>query len=706
MKNSYKYNFLFLLIFCIFPVFGFSQLSLNVISDGGAIGDGIADDRNAIQAVFDQIGAAGGGTAFFPEGIYKVSPVANSVPLQVICLDIPENIEIAGAGNDLSVIRLADNVGNYDAIIGNFPSFQQVDNVHIHDITIDGNGLNNPVSGQAQMDTDGKRNLFRIYLGFNHLIENCHFTNSQGVWNIVYNGICENVVIRNNFFDEIGGNTADWDHSTIYTSGDDFLIENNVFQSRFGAGTLGARTAIEIHGSNQIIRNNLINGFSYGINVTGYADFYFSRNQVYYNNVFEEMMEGFVFWSGLNNDPAFANGLGNIAVFDNEISINADGWKDWQFFSGGAGFAFDRTRDRNIDSLFVFKNKIGFMGSPVSTVDESRRSSGLRMGSNVLDYPVSVNDFYFEQNEIANCNGAGIYLESKTTNSYFGGNTILNAGSSTAQLYTGFRSAYFLNDTVQNLQFSCNEILNNNPAATLDNEVFQNSTNLGESYFFNNGFYDPSNEGFFIGPDATGPSWLMTTANALVNFSLDSIGIAPGQGQTAIISLSQAVDEAIEIMLYPIDGNYNYGTAWESDFLTVPFAAGQTSAEIVVSNMLSEDDATWPAYLQIMMGDGYQLGCNALMEINLAGDSVLSAPNLLPLEKALKVFPNPTKDHISFTLEQSLNGTTARVFDISGKIVLEQEVNGGINQISVDDLSKGYYILKIDGVINSAFVKY
>lgn len=38
----------------------------------GARGDGVADDRGAIQAAIDHLGAMGGGTVFFPSGIYKV----------------------------------------------------------------------------------------------------------------------------------------------------------------------------------------------------------------------------------------------------------------------------------------------------------------------------------------------------------------------------------------------------------------------------------------------------------------------------------------------------------------------------------------------------------------------------------------------------------------------------------------------------------
>lgn len=43
------------------------------VKDFGAVGDGSTDDTSAIQATINAVGAAGGGTVYFPAGTYKIS---------------------------------------------------------------------------------------------------------------------------------------------------------------------------------------------------------------------------------------------------------------------------------------------------------------------------------------------------------------------------------------------------------------------------------------------------------------------------------------------------------------------------------------------------------------------------------------------------------------------------------------------------------
>jgi hypothetical protein len=48
------------------------------VADFGAVGDGVADDTAPIQAAITAVGAAGGGTVFFPAGTYKFSTITVS----------------------------------------------------------------------------------------------------------------------------------------------------------------------------------------------------------------------------------------------------------------------------------------------------------------------------------------------------------------------------------------------------------------------------------------------------------------------------------------------------------------------------------------------------------------------------------------------------------------------------------------------------
>lgn len=52
----------------------------NVVTDYGATGDGVTNDRAAIQAAIDDANAAGGGQVFFPVGQYLVTPPAPGEP--------------------------------------------------------------------------------------------------------------------------------------------------------------------------------------------------------------------------------------------------------------------------------------------------------------------------------------------------------------------------------------------------------------------------------------------------------------------------------------------------------------------------------------------------------------------------------------------------------------------------------------------------
>jgi len=66
---------------------------------------------------------------------------------------------------------------------------------------------------------------------------------------------------------------------------------------------------------------------------------------------------------------------------------------------------------------------------------------------------------------------------------------------------------------------------------------------------------------------------------------------------------------------------------------------------------------------------------------------------------SILVYPNPTKDYITIELSENIVGTLA-LFDLNGKIVINQSVDGNITTINTASLSVGTYILRLveDGV--------
>lgn len=77
----------------------------------GAAGDGVTNDTAAIQKAVDAIGAAGGGTIYFPKGTYLVSngnPRAVSWDNRAAIWIRFNNVHLKGAGVNATTLRLAD----------------------------------------------------------------------------------------------------------------------------------------------------------------------------------------------------------------------------------------------------------------------------------------------------------------------------------------------------------------------------------------------------------------------------------------------------------------------------------------------------------------------------------------------------------------------------------------------------------------------
>lgn len=61
-----------------------------------------------------------------------------------------------------------------------------------------------------------------------------------------------------------------------------------------------------------------------------------------------------------------------------------------------------------------------------------------------------------------------------------------------------------------------------------------------------------------------------------------------------------------------------------------------------------------------------------------------------------KVFPNPTQDILNITLENNF-ATMVEIFDISGKVILNEKYNGDVNDITLDisHFASAVYLLKV-----------
>ena len=138
-----------------------AALALNVKAvEFGAVGDGVADDRPALQAALDACAQRGGGYVFLPGGTYA---------LQSGALILRDTVNLIGAGMFSSVIRMGDNV-NQPVITDEGAFFDRnsaFGRTQLINFAIDGNRSGNP-NGQEGILTTAYFSLFE-----NLLIHDC-----------------------------------------------------------------------------------------------------------------------------------------------------------------------------------------------------------------------------------------------------------------------------------------------------------------------------------------------------------------------------------------------------------------------------------------------------------------------------------------------------------------------------------------------------
>lgn len=123
------------------------------VRDYGAVGDGVTDDRAAIQAALDACRTAGGGVVYLPAGTYAInsSIIHPTDPTVTVCLVIGSDTTLAGDGVGATILRLGASMPNQLFFLNNYNRLTNAD----HDITIaqleiDGNAANQAASVDAQ----------------------------------------------------------------------------------------------------------------------------------------------------------------------------------------------------------------------------------------------------------------------------------------------------------------------------------------------------------------------------------------------------------------------------------------------------------------------------------------------------------------------------------------------------------------------------
>jgi Pectate lyase superfamily protein len=444
------------------------------VKDFGAVGNN-SDDTKAIQTAIDLASQQGGGTVFFPSGIYIVS--INPATLHAIT--IRSKVILKGDGKDRSIIKLADAQGNYDSILSGENPDSDLSDFAMYDLGFDGNIANNPLISETDFHEKNMRYSLRIYVGSRIKIERCKFTNQKNINVITLNGnvapfnvYVSDVLIKDNNFELIGGGNVDHDHSTIYTHGERIEISNNYFSSKDGTGTNGARTAIEIHGDEHIVKNNHIIGFTNGINITGYASS--SNNQVITDNIIQEAHTGIIIWSffswGNTTNPA----IENCNISKNKISLNVNGWLKLLNDSPTGGIVLYDDSDAPIKNLNIAHNEIIFQNFSQQNQDTDNRANGIRLNRSLRN--IESENISIIGNIIENSLSSGIYIDMIIRTGQISDNTILNSSLSNANLDENYRSAILLDGVFDNVKVNKNRIISSEKVNRLMSGIVWNAS--------------------------------------------------------------------------------------------------------------------------------------------------------------------------------------------------------------------------------------
>jgi hypothetical protein len=431
------------------------------VKDFGAIGNNIADDTKAIQKAIDAVSQAGGGVVFFPRGIYKVT--INPATSQAIA--IRAKVMLKGTDRQDSIIKLADRQGNYNSVLAGETPQSDLSDFSMYDLTIDSNGTNNPVASDADFNQDRLRYAVRIFVGAKISIVRCKFIDQSNVNVITVNGeSVADVSINNNIFEQIGGGINDYDHSTIYGHGKRMQISNNTFSSRNGAGTTGARAAIETHGDEYIVKENVISGFTYGMNITGYAKS--SKNQSITDNVIKDALIGILIWSysyeGDTTNPA----LENCTIANNKISLNVNDWRRLWDDAPSTGIQLEANSDAPLKNLNIFNNQISFTNFSGAGRPSDGLATGINLWRNAAPTLLSEN-INIARNKIENSLAAGIYISMPIKQGDISQNTILNPGQGSGDFHDAYKSGIIASGVFEDVQVNENYLIDNQKNNTI-----------------------------------------------------------------------------------------------------------------------------------------------------------------------------------------------------------------------------------------------
>jgi hypothetical protein len=432
--------------------------TLNVVQYG-AKGDGVTDDTVAIQAALNAAPSTGA-VIWFPRGTYKVSISAGDTTRKIALNVLKQNITLQGDSAGASVIKLADNQGDYRAIIGDNTTSGTTDlsGLAVRHLTFDQNSAGNVITlvGPGDPLFQGMaRYVIRFNTGSKAVIENCQFLNTDNVNTIGLNGdAVTDVAVRNCLFSNVGANSPSHDHSSIYTHCDRAEISGNTFLG----GGVSARTAIETHGSSQYVHNNTIKNFQKLANITGVS--VSSLIAVVRDNIGVGLASGIVIWSQTYAGNNSGWGIEDVLISGNMIEIDMNQWAAVATYK--TGIYLDPGSNLPTRNVSIRGNSIKYKTFNTVPTALDDKSAGIQWYRSAPLVGSDVN-LTIEENSIDSPPASGLYLNPQSTSTKrlsVQRNSILNTGTGDSPNFSSsFKGGILVIGAYEDTQVSRNRII-------------------------------------------------------------------------------------------------------------------------------------------------------------------------------------------------------------------------------------------------------
>jgi hypothetical protein len=403
-----------------------SSTSVDVLHPSGN------DDIPMIQRAIDSLSETGG-AVHIRAGVYQLD-------VRTHALRPRRNTRLVGDGRGQTVLRVVADSHGYRSVLSPQPADADLTGFSLADLTIDQNTAANPIDSPHAL-TDNPRAILIAFAGSHISVERCEFTGVAGTNTLVFNGPhVTDVRVRNNAFTSVGNTVAQhFDHSTVYAHGDRVQISDNVFRGRgHNGGTPGATTAIETHGSTQIVSGNVIDGYFTGMNITGIAEA--SDHVIVSGNVVTHAAIGIQLWSRLYGSNRTEAALRDVLISGNTITIDRDPWAavTGTHVPVAAGIAIDPHSNAAVDQLQIDGNTIRFQPSSEAAASDDQ-SEGVALW--LADSAIIGRSLLISNNQISGSYGPAIRLSMSTEGAEISGNVLRNPAQSTRALPDSFRAA-------------------------------------------------------------------------------------------------------------------------------------------------------------------------------------------------------------------------------------------------------------------------